>query len=258
MKPTVSTTLFLLALTTAGCASQRAAAGTVDAPRSVTDAPSTTAPAASVPGGATGGEDADHAMADHAGHEMMSADGHEAMSAGDHADHMGDVPATAGPGYTVADVRFMQMMIAHHEQALRMVALAPDRDVSRDLRSIATRINISQRDEITMMEDWLRRRDQVVPDEEQKAAMKMAGLLTPEEFALLEAARGEEFDRLFLTGMIQHHQGALQMVDVLLNSYGGGLDDLVYKFASDTYADQGIEIDRMQQMLAAVPGNEAR
>jgi uncharacterized protein (DUF305 family) len=82
--------------------------------------------------------------------------------------------------------------------------------------------------------------------------MLMPGMLTEEQMTQLERARGAEFDRLFLTFMIQHHEGALTMVDQLFASHGGGVDDFIYKIASDTFADQGSEIDRMQRMLDAM------
>jgi uncharacterized protein (DUF305 family) len=84
--------------------------------------------------------------------------------------------------------------------------------------------------------------------------MLMPGMLTDEQLGQLDQARGADFDRLFLTFMIQHHQGAIDMVNTVFNSYGGTSDDFVYKFASDVYADQDAEIDRMQQMLAAMGG----
>jgi uncharacterized protein (DUF305 family) len=149
----------------------------------------------------------------------------------------------------VADVHFMQMMIPHHEQALRMVALAPDRGVSPDLHPILVRIDISQRDEIELMENWLRARGQVVPGADEKAAMKMAGLLTPEEFARLEASRGAEFDRLFLEFMIGHHAGALTMVDELFASPGAAQDPDIFRFATDVGADQIDEIGVMERLL---------
>ena len=86
----------------------------------------------------------------------------------------------------------------------------------------------------------------------QEHEMLMPGMLSPEQMAQLDRARGTEFDRLFLTFMIQHHEGALLMVEDLFASYGGGADDLIYKIASDTFADQGSEIDRMQKMLDAM------
>jgi uncharacterized protein (DUF305 family) len=118
---------------------------------------------------------------------------------------------------------------------------------------------VAQRDEIVMMQHWLEDRGQAVPDAAStrhkmrmdgvEHEMLMPGMLTDEEMAALDRARGPEFDRLFLTGMIKHHQGAIDMVNVLFKSYGAAQDEMVFKFASDVYADQSIEIDRMNEML---------
>jgi uncharacterized protein (DUF305 family) len=118
---------------------------------------------------------------------------------------------------------------------------------------------VAQRDEIEMMQTWLRDRGQTVPDATStrhrmkmngvEHDMLMPGMLTDEEMAALDRARGQEFDRLFLIGMIKHHQGAIDMVDVLFKAYGAAQDETVFRFASDVYADQSIEIDRMNKML---------
>jgi uncharacterized protein (DUF305 family) len=152
----------------------------------------------------------------------------------------------------------MQMMIAHHEQALRMVALAPTRNPSPELRIIAQRIDISQRDEVRFMERWLREHGQAVPDPEQKAAMRMVGLLTPEEFARLEAARGTEFDRLFFHFMIGHHAGALEMVDELFATPGATQDSEIFRFVTDVSADQSDEIGVMERLLERLDSPERR
>lgn len=171
----------------------------------------------------------------------------------DHAEHHAhaghDLPATAGTGYTVADVHFMQMMIPHHGQALRMADLAPGRDAGPEILNLAVRIDISQRDEIKFMEQWLRERNQAVPTEEQALAMHMPGMVTPEQFAQLEAARGPAFDRLFLTFMIDHHLGALDMVDELFTSPGAAQDPDIFRFATDVGADQLDEIGLMERLL---------
>ena len=163
--------------------------------------------------------------------------------------HHSDLPATAGPGYTVADVRFMQNMIGHHAQALRMVALVGSRDASTDIRTLSQKIDISQRDEIAMMKEWLAARRQTIPSDEQAHAMMMVGMLTAEEMTRLEQARGLEFDRLFLTFMIRHHEGALQMVDELMRTNGAGQDPDIFRFATDVDADQRDEIFVMQKLL---------
>jgi uncharacterized protein (DUF305 family) len=156
--------------------------------------------------------------------------------------------AGAGAGYTVADVRFMQDMIGHHAQALVMAAMAPTHGASTKVLRLAQKIDISQRDEIAMMKDWLHQRSQPVPDSVHLHAM-MPGLLTPEELKRLDAARGAEFDRLFLSFMIRHHEGALQMVEALFETAGAGQDPDLFRFVTDVDADQRDEIYAMQQLL---------
>ena len=165
------------------------------------------------------------------------------------------------PPYTRADVRFMQGMIRHHAQALTMAGWAATRAASSAVRTLAARIDVSQRDEIETMQRWLRDRREVVPaaDAGHHAAGGhaahgtgdlMPGMLTHEQLTRLEQARGAEFDRLFLTLMIQHHEGALTMVRELFSSQGAGQDATIFRFASDVEADQTAEIDRMRSMLA--------
>ena len=154
-----------------------------------------------------------------------------------------------------ADVKFMQGMIRHHAQALDMTALVEGRSESADMRTLAQRIDLSQRDEIAMMEEWLRSHGQAVaaPDAHHAHDAKlMPGMLTPEEMGRLEQARGVEFDRLFLELMIAHHQGALVMVDDLLASDGAAQESTVFAFTTDVTADQSMEIDRMASMLAGL------
>ena len=162
------------------------------------------------------------------------------------------LPAGAGPGFTVADVRFMQHMIGHHAQAITMAALAPSRGSSQHVLRLAQKIDISQRDEIVMMKDWLKTRNQTVPTDEQSHAMMMPGMLTPEMMARLGKAKGSEFDRLFLTFMIGHHEGALQMVEELFKSPGAAQDSDIFRFASDVDVDQRDEIFVMQKMLDTI------
>jgi len=162
--------------------------------------------------------------------------------------------------YSDADVEFMTGMIPHHAQAVIMAGWAPTHGARKDVAILCERILVGQRDEILLMQNWLRDRGQPVPDASSTRMkmkmngmehdMLMPGMLTDEEMAALDRARGPEFDRLFLEGMIRHHQGALDMVDVLFDSFGGGQDEKMYKFASDVYADQQIEINRMKEMLA--------
>ena len=162
--------------------------------------------------------------------------------------------------YTAADVKFMQGMIHHHAQAIVMADWAQTHGARPDVKTLAQRIDVAQRDEITFMERWLKERGQTAPDpmelHEGMAGMPgmsdaqlMPGMLTAAQMAALDSARGPEFDRLFLTGMIQHHQGAITMVNQLFGTPGGGEELYVFRFASDVNADQQTEIDRMRRML---------
>jgi uncharacterized protein (DUF305 family) len=156
--------------------------------------------------------------------------------------------------YTDADVRFMQGMLSHHAQALEMTALVPSRSTREDLRLLARRIDASQQDEIAFMRQWLERRRQSVPDTHAHHAANatlMPGMLTPDEMAALAAASGAEFERLFLTGMIKHHEGALVMVEELFATAGAGQEADVFAFTTDVNADQSIEIERMRGMLGS-------
>ncbi len=168
-------------------------------------------------------------------------------------ENMSQLPAAPGPGYTVADVRFMQNMIGHHAQAISMAAMAPSHGASEKVLRLAQKIDISQRDEIGMMKQWLTERKQGVPDDAQAHAMMMPGMLTPAQLEQLGAARGREFERLFLTFMIQHHEGALQMVEELVKSPGAAQDSDIFRFATDVDADQRDEIFVMQKMLDLIP-----
>jgi uncharacterized protein (DUF305 family) len=169
-----------------------------------------------------------------------------------------DLPATDGPGFTAADARFMQGMIAHHAQAIVMAAKAPTHGAGERLLRLAEKIDISQKDEIAFMERWLREREQAVPDSAHVHMMMMPGMVGPEQLAELDRARGADFDRLFLTFMIQHHQGALAMVEALLTSPGAAQDSDIFRFITDVQMDQSAEIDAMASMLEAIPGGETR
>jgi len=174
-------------------------------------------------------------------------------------------PARAGSvrDYTAADAHFMSGMIHHHAQAVLMAGWAPSHGASPALRALCERIVVGQGDEIVLMQRWLRERNEPVPAAD--AAMQlmpgmdqshlMPGMLTAEQLGLLDAARGPEFDRLFLRFMIQHHLGAITMVNQLFGSQGAGEQETVFRFASDVYADQTTEIDRMSSMLAALPAD---
>jgi uncharacterized protein (DUF305 family) len=164
------------------------------------------------------------------------------------------------PHYTAADVHFISGMIGHHAQAVVMANWAPTHGANASVRTLCERIAVAQTDEINFMQRWLRERHEPVPDADPNGHMMpgmdhpmlMPGMLTPEQMSQLDHARGSEFDRLFLTFMIQHHQGAITMVEQLMGSYGAAQDDGVFKFASDVNADQTTEIDRMNLMLAAM------
>lgn len=154
--------------------------------------------------------------------------------------------------HTAADVAFMQGMIGHHAQALEMTELLKTRSTSPDMKLLALRIEVSQTDEIRFMQRWLASRGLPVPGphaHHAHDAKLMPGMLTPAEMATLSAARGAEFDRLFLTFMIKHHDGALVMVDELFEADGAGQEADINAFASDIVADQKMEMDRMGAML---------
>ena len=162
--------------------------------------------------------------------------------------------------YTAKDVEFMSHMIGHHAQAIAMSRWAPTHGASPAVQRLADRIINAQQDEIATMQRWLRDRNQSVPEAKPMPMkmnmngmvheMLMPGMLTEAQMKELDQARGAEFDRLFLTSMIRHHQGAVSMVKQLFDSYGAGQDETVFKFASDVNVDQSTEIARMQKMLA--------
>ena len=165
-----------------------------------------------------------------------------------------EASALAGMEYSLGDIQFLQGMIPHHAQAKEMSALAESRTNNEAILAVAARITLSQDDEIAMMQDWLGDRGLEVTAEDahhQSGFMRMAGMLTDEEMAALAAARGSEFDRLYLESMIQHHQGALDMVEDLLDQRGSVQDPLLYEFTSDVTSDQTSEIERMVTLLAS-------
>lgn len=176
---------------------------------------------------------------------------------------LGATPSAGPRAVNPADVHFLTGMIPHHAQAVRMALWVPERSSRDDVRLMAERMLVSQRDEIELMRTWLGDRDRPVPAADATHVrmdhggmvhdMLMPGMLTDEELATLERARGVAFDRLFLTFMIRHHQGALAMVNELFAAPGAAQDDFVYKFASDVNADQHMEIRRMQEILGSLP-----
>ena len=164
--------------------------------------------------------------------------------------------------YSDADIAFMTGMIPHHAQAVIMAGWAPTHGARSDVAILCERIVVGQADEIRSMQQWLSDHGLPVPDATATRMkmkmngvehdMLMPGMLTDEEMAELDKARGREFDRLFLIGMIKHHQGAIDMVNDLFKAYGAAQDDTIYKFASDVFADQSIEIQVMHKMFASV------
>ncbi|HEX9564826.1 MAG TPA: DUF305 domain-containing protein [Gemmatimonadaceae bacterium] len=165
--------------------------------------------------------------------------------------------------YTQADIDFMAGMIHHHAQAIQISRWAPTHGASPAVLRLTERIINAQQDEIVIMQSWLGDRNQAAPEPNPAGmpmthggmthVMPMPGMLTPEQLAQLDAARGEAFDRLFLTFMIQHHRGAVEMVKTLFASHGAGQDETIFKFASDVEVDQSTEIKRMLQMLIEAP-----
>ena len=149
----------------------------------------------------------------------------------------------------------MQRMIGHHAQAVEMTALVPSRTARQDMQLLSRRLEASQADEIRFMGEWLQSHGQPVPDAHAHHALTpselMPGMLLPEEMVRLTAASGAEFDRLFLEGMIKHHEGALVMVQQLLATPASGQEAEIFAFAADVEADQRIEIERMRGMLDA-------
>ena len=181
------------------------------------------------------------------------------------------------PPKSAADVEFMQGMILHHAQAVEMTALISSHTQNKDLRALGARISSSQSDEIKFMKRWLAARGESVPNPN-STAMKMAmpgmdmsgmndshesmalmpGMLTPQQMEALRKAKGAEFDRLFLSGMIQHHNGALTMVHDLFDTAGAGQDAELFDFATDADNTQRAEIKIMDTMLVKATSEEKR
>lgn len=182
------------------------------------------------------------------------------------------LPATTKaklPPVSTADVQFMQGMITHHAQAVEMTALIESHTGNKDVRSLGARISHSQSDEIRFMKRWLVSRGQPISDATHNMHMHhrnmshdqmalMPGMLTAEQMESLKQATGEEFDRLFLTGMIQHHDGALIMVKELFDTAGAGQDAELFNFATDVDSGQRAEIRIMQNMLERTPSKDKR
>jgi uncharacterized protein (DUF305 family) len=178
-------------------------------------------------------------------------------------------PSTKGtlPPRSQADVDFMQGMIMHHQQAVEMTALIPSHTGNKDLRSLGARISSSQSSEIKFMQRWLATRGEPIsmampgmPDMDKSGhpMALMPGMLSSEQMEALRKGKGAEFDRLFLTGMIQHHNGALIMVEDLFNTAGAGQDADLFNFATDADNTQRAEIKIMQSMLEQKSSEEKR
>lgn len=175
-----------------------------------------------------------------------------------------DTKATLPP-QSSADVQFMQGMILHHAQAIEMTDMISSHTNNKSLHFLGERISRSQTDEINFMKRWLAARGQAVPkpmstmpgmDMPQAGMALMPGMLTPEQMAALEKGNGAEFDHLFLTGMIQHHNGALTMVKDLFETAGAGQDAELFDFATDADNTQRVEIDIMQKILETEKSEE--
>ncbi len=175
-------------------------------------------------------------------------------------------PAPAGAAVAAfkpngADVNFMAGMIPHHAQAVLIAGWAPSHGASPGVQRLCERIVVAQRDEIALMQNWLREKGQEVPAANATRMrmtmngmthdMLMPGMLTDEELKALDASHGKDFDRGFLSAMIRHHQGAISMVDDLESAPGSRQDEVVFRFSQDVYADQTTEIRVMKQMLEA-------
>ena len=166
-----------------------------------------------------------------------------------------------------ADVAFMQGMIMHHQQAVEMTAWIPSHTDNKELQTLGARISRSQSEEIHFMRVWLAERGQALTmpmdsmpgmDTSHPHTMMMPGMLTPEQMEALQQAKGAEFDRLFLTGMIRHHEGALTMVKDLFDTAGAGEDAEIFDFATDVDNGQRAEIKIMHGMRERIPSEVKR
>jgi len=168
--------------------------------------------------------------------------------------HMGpEIVIPPGARYTKADVEFMQMMIAHHAQAIVMARIAETNSTNAQLLKLSRKIDQSQGPEIQIMQDWLRRYNQFAPDTASWHGVRMDGMLSDEELQAMREAKGAAFDRLFLVGMIKHHAGAIKMVDDLFKSPGAGQEVDANVFANDVVTAQTAEIGIMRRLLAQLP-----
>jgi uncharacterized protein (DUF305 family) len=177
------------------------------------------------------------------------------MAGMDHSMHkMGpEIVIPKGALYTKADVEFMQMMIAHHAQAIVMSRFAEKNGANPQVLKLSRKIDQSQMPEIEIMQGWLKRYNQVAPDTASWHTVRMEGMLSDDEIKALDGAKGVEFDRLYLVGMIKHHAGAIKMVDDLFKSPGAGQEVDANVFANDVVTAQTAEIGIMRRLLSQLP-----
>jgi len=175
------------------------------------------------------------------------------MSGMDHMNMAHEIVIPKGALFTKADVEFMQGMIAHHAQAIVMSRMAESHGANPQVLKLSNKIDQSQVPEIRIMQNWLTRNKQFAPDTSSWHHVMMSGMLTPEQLKELDAAKGVAFDRAYLQMMIQHHAGALRMVDDLFNSSLAGQEVDVNVFANDVVTAQTVEIGIMQKLLTQLP-----
>jgi uncharacterized protein (DUF305 family) len=181
---------------------------------------------------------------------LSQAGGATGMS---HMDMGHEIVIPKGALYTKADVEFMQGMIAHHAQAIVMSRMAESHGANPHVLKLSNKIDQSQLPEIRIMQGWLERNKQFAPDTSSWRHMMMAGMLTPAQLKELDAAKGVGFDRAYLRLMIQHHAGALKMVEDLFNAPLAGQEVDVNVFANDVVTAQTGEIGIMQKLLTQLP-----
>ena len=175
-------------------------------------------------------------------------------------------PISAQIRHTAADAEFMRGMIAHHGQAVVMSRLVPDRSQFTPVRMLAERIDVSQKDEIALMRQWLRDRNEALPDtaaaghqhHHSSWGVPRAGFRSKEDLPRLATPPGTEFDRLFLELMIRHHEGAITMVRSLFGTPASGQETEIFRLAADIEADQRAEIQRMHNLLKTLSSAETR
>jgi len=179
----------------------------------------------------------------------LAQGGRPGMSGMDHMNMGHEIVIPKGALFTKADVEFMQGMIAHHSQAIVMSRMAESHGANPQVLKLSNKIDQSQVPEIRIMQGWLQRNHQFVPDTSSWHSVMMEGMLTAEQLKELDAARGVDFDRAYLQMMIQHHAGALRMVDDLFNTSLAGQEVDVNVFANDVVTAQTTEIGIMQKLL---------